>query len=309
MRRSCTCPRMQRLSGTNGRTLHSRRRSRRCSGTRGGSWFFRCNDWLFGRNYGLGLVENGDLIFHQGLGWLRRFRCNRRLRCRRNRSRRLRTGDYRRRRTRHRLRRNESRRRLRLCRGCWLRAGADGRSRRCRLRRNGGRRRNGRPCHAGRSMGGGRNRTRRRGRLSGALRDRLQHIAWLGDVRQVDLWLELVCSWRGRARAATCAGLMLGKVIFYALGFVFFDRTGVRFLFRYADLGQNFEDGLALHLEFSGQIVNSNLVLHSALFPPLCPVWLRLHSILTVWVLRFPRLKPLATGNKAAFFGTTEVMS
>ena len=38
----------------------------------------------------------------------------------------------------------------------------------------------------------GRNGTRRRGRLSSPLRDRLQHIARLGDVRQVDLGLELV---------------------------------------------------------------------------------------------------------------------
>jgi hypothetical protein len=57
----------------------------------------------------------------------------------------------------------------------------------------------------------------------------------------------------------------------------------VRFLFGDTDLDQNFEDFLALYLEFSGQVINSNLVLHYAPFPPLCfPPGLRLHSILTV---------------------------
>jgi hypothetical protein len=44
---------------------------------------------------------------------------------------------------------------------------------------------------------------------------------------------------RGSARAAGGAGLVLGKIFLYALGFVFLDRTGVRFLFGYADLGEN----------------------------------------------------------------------
>jgi hypothetical protein len=83
---------------------------------------------------------------------------------------------------------------------------------------------------------------------------------------------------------------MLGKVSLDPLRFVFLDGTGVGFLFFYADLGKCVEDFLALDLEFSSQIVDSNLVLHSALFPPLCPVRLRLHSILTVqWpVARLP---------------------
>ena len=248
------------------------RRCRRRLDLRGNGWFFR-GDYVFW------LFQYSDLIFDERLGWLRSFRDNGRVCLRRNRSGWFRTRDHRRLRARHRLWSNESRSGLWLCRCCRLACGADGR--RCRFRRNSRRRCNGRPRHAGCSMRGRHSCTRRSGRLSGALRDRLQHIAGFGNVRQIDLRLELFRR-RGRARAARRAGLILGKVSFNALGFVFFDRTGVRFLFRYPDLGKNFEDGLALHLEFSGQIVNSNLVLHSALFPPLCSVWLRLHSILTV---------------------------
>ena len=113
--------------------------------------------------------------------------------------------------------------------------------------------------------------TRRRGRLGGPLRDGLQHIAWFGDVRKIDLRLELVLR-RRNARAAARAGLMLLIIRFDALRLVHFDGTGVRFLFGDADLEKNVEDFLALDLKFSGQIVDSNLVLHSALFPPLCPV-------------------------------------
>jgi len=70
---------------------------------------------------------------------------------------------------------------------------------------------------------------------------------------------------------------MLGKVLFYALGFVDFDRAGVRFFLGDTDLDQNVENRLALYLEFPCQVIDSNLMLHYAPFPPLCPVWLRLH--------------------------------
>jgi hypothetical protein len=82
---------------------------------------------------------------------------------------------------------------------------------------------------------------------------------------------------------------MLLIILFDALSLIHFDGTGVRLLFRYADLEKNVEDFLALDLEFSGQIVDANLVLHSALFPPLCRVRLSLHSILTVWIDCGPR--------------------
>ena len=105
--------------------------------------------------------------------------------------------------------------------------------------------------------------TWRCGRLGGSLRDGLQHIARLGDVRKIDLRLELVGR-RRNARAAAGAGLMVLEVFLDELRLIFFDGTGVRFLFRYSDLEKNVEDFLAFDLELSGQIVNSNLVLHSA---------------------------------------------
>jgi hypothetical protein len=118
--------------------------------------------------------------------------------------------------------------------------------------------------------------------LRGPLSNGFQHIPGLGNVRQVNLRLEFVGRRRGCARATAAAGRLLGKILLNALGFIYFDGTGVRFLLGDADLDKNVEDRLALDLKFSGQIIDTNLMLHSALFPPLCPVWLRVHSILTV---------------------------
>ncbi len=187
--------------------------------------------------------------------------------------------------TRDRLRGDESWRRLgRLDWSRGLRAGYHGVGhRRRRPGRNGRRRSHGGPGSGRGGLTGRRNGTRRNGRLLGSLRNGLQHIPGLGNVRQVDLRLEFVGRRRGRARAPAAAGRLLGKVFFDALGFIYFDGTGVRFLLGYADLGKNVEDRLALDLKFSGQIIDSNLMLHSALFPPsLCPVRLPVHSILTV---------------------------
>ncbi len=210
------------------------------------------------------------MIFDGWLRWLRSLRNGGDMGRRRSRRRRrFGPGDYWRRWTRHRLRRDETRRRLRLCGGCGLRT--RGNNRRRGLRRS--RRSHRGARRAGRGVARRRSRTRRRNRLSSPLRDRLQHVTGFGDVREIDLGLELIGRTRGSsARAAAAAGLVLGKIFFHALGFIFFDGTGVRFLFSYADLRQNVEDGLALDLEFSCQIVDSNLVQHSALFPPLCPV-------------------------------------
>jgi hypothetical protein len=74
-------------------------------------------------------------------------------------------------------------------------------------------------------------RTRRSSRLGGLLGDRLQYVSRPGDVRQVDLRLELV---RMHARAATAgvAGLSVLRVILlHALRFIHFNGAGVRFLF------------------------------------------------------------------------------
>jgi hypothetical protein len=102
-------------------------------------------------------------------------------------------------------------------------------------------------------------------------------------MRQVNLGLELFCrDCHARTAAAAAAGFgMLRKVLLHVLRFLHFNRAGVRFLFGYTDLDQNFEDLLAFDLKFSCQIIDSNL-LHAALSPPYCAIRLRLHSILTV---------------------------
>jgi hypothetical protein len=103
-------------------------------------------------------------------------------------------------------------------------------------------------------------RTRCNGRLRRLLGDGLQHIAGLRNLRKVYLGLELVRGYRAPARVARrTAALLSRKVCFYTLGFVRFDRTGMRFLFRNAHLQQDVKDCLAFDFQFPSQIVDSNL--------------------------------------------------
>ncbi len=152
-----------------------------------------------------------DLVFDD---WLRRLH-----HCRglwRSRRRRFRRNDDRSRRTSHRLRRNEPRSRFRLGRSNWR----DTSHRCCRSGRNSGRRSNSRARRLRGNLGG---RTCRHVWLGGLLRNRLQHVSWFGDVRQVDLGLELI-NRRAVPRAAGRAGLaMLLVIVFDLLGFVDFD--------------------------------------------------------------------------------------
>jgi len=262
------------LSGTAwpcGRHNNMRSRCRQSCGLRRlrlrGCLYFRQR-----RSFGLGFIQNGGSAFDGSLGYLRlgclgclrpRWRWWRRRPGRRNDGRR---------RTRHRLRGDEAGRGLRLSRersGAGCRSGLRRHSRWRRSHRTGGRRSG----------------ARRRRRWRSPLGDRLQHIAGFRDVRQIDPGLELVRQRGRRTRPTRRGGGLLGKILFDALSLVFLNRAGVRFLLSDADLGQNLEDFSALDLEFSRQIVDSNFVLlHYAPFPPLCPVWLRLHSILTVMV-------------------------
>jgi len=78
---------------------------------------------------------------------------------------------------------------------------------------------------------------------------------------------------------------MLGMILPDTLRFVHFNGAGVRLLFRDPDEWENLEYHLCFDLEFPRQVVNSNLLQHSALFPPYCPVRLRVHSILTPWYI------------------------
>jgi hypothetical protein len=277
---------------------NARTRRGGCSTCRGrGSFSLQLGRNFHFRGFGLrqrhfSFVQNRYLVFNQ------RFRRPRRLNrgwClglqRDPRRRWLGRRNNRRRRTNHSLRCYETRRRFRRFEGDYE-SGTRGwcrrlhNRRRLPWRRDSGGRRNCLSRYRRNSLARKRGRTRDRGALHGPLLDKLPHVARLGDMRQVDLGLELIRR-RGRcARAAAAAGLcMLRKVSLHALRLIYFDGAGVRFLLGYADLNQSIENGLTLYLELPRQIINSNL-LHAALFPPYCPVGLRLHSVLTVKICR-----------------------
>jgi hypothetical protein len=90
--------------------------------------------------------------------------------------------------------------------------------------------------------------------------NQLEHIAGLGDVREVNLGLDFVGLACGTRRAAGRA-LRLGRpeISPHFRRFVLFHGAGVRLFLGDPNFGQHVEDRLALHLEFSGQIVDSNL--------------------------------------------------
>jgi hypothetical protein len=246
---------------------------------------------------GLGLDRDGNRLFRPGFGRLNWFLNW----CDRLRRRGLHGNGDRGRGTRHRLRRDEawgwlrrlhrSNRRSTGCHCRWLGHAAR------RTRRHGRRRSHSLSWRRCRCCGNGG--TRWDLRLGGLLRNRLQHVSRFRYVRQVDLGLKLV---RLRARAAAAGGAaglsVLSVILLDALRLIHFDGAGVRFLFRDPDLDQQVENHLAFDLEVPRQVVNSNLLQHSALFPPYCPVRLRVHSILT---LRFadPRLDRAPGGPKA----------
>ena len=109
--------------------------------------------------------------------------------------------------------------------------------------------------------------TRRRSGRSLLLVNKLQHVAGLGDVRQVNLGLDLV---RFSARCATGLGRGLSfggslKVGAHFFSLMILNGTGVSLLLRYTDQSQHIENGLAFDFELSCQIVDSNLT-----HPPSC---------------------------------------
>ena len=111
----------------------------------------------------------------------------------------------------------------------------------------------------------------RRGSLL-LLGDELEHIAWLGDMRQVDLRLNLVAF----AASARLGGRGLGfgtgaEMSAHLLGFVFLDRTRVGLLFCDSDFNQDVKNRLALDFQFPGQIVDSNLTHPPFLGPATAP--------------------------------------
>ncbi len=227
-----------------------------------------------GLEYAFGLFKSRNLVFNncfRGLGGLDRRRSLRlgRRRCGFGWLRRNNYGG----RLAHRLRHNKPRRLGRLRRNCRYGTRCSCRwfnDRRRNPRGNGGRRRG----HGLARSTGHRTRRRKRtwncGRMCSLLGHGLENISRLGDMRQVDFGLELLC--RGRPPRATGSARfgMLREVLLDPLRFVHFDRTGVRLLLCYSDPEENVENRLALDLKLSCQIVDSNL-LHSALFPPYCP--------------------------------------
>jgi hypothetical protein len=104
------------------------------------------------------------------------------------------------------------------------------------------------------------------------LRNRAQHIAWAGDVRQVDLGLDFFFAAQ-RTCGASRRRLRFGRAADvgpYLLCFVLFQRTGVRLFLGHSDERQRVEYGLAFDFQFPGEIVDSNLTHPAFLFSPRC---------------------------------------
>jgi len=104
------------------------------------------------------------------------------------------------------------------------------------------------------------------------LGDQLEHIAGLGDVRQVNLGLDLIGFAAGTRLGGRGLGFCSGaEMSADLLSFVFLDRTRMRLLLGNSDFSQYVKDGLALDLEFPGQIVDSNLTHPPFLGPATAP--------------------------------------
>jgi hypothetical protein len=77
----------------------------------------------------------------------------------------------------------------------------------------------------------------------------LKHVAWLRNPGPVNLLFRLVvCSLR-RPGTVPAAGTL--EVLAHPLGFVFFERTGVRLLLGHADSGQGVKDRPALYFQLA----------------------------------------------------------
>jgi hypothetical protein len=94
------------------------------------------------------------------------------------------------------------------------------------------------------------------------LSDQFQHIAGLGDMREINLRFEFVgvapstSAFRGRGSGALGRGTEMRPHLFRL---VIFQRAGMGFLLGNPYFRQYIENGLALDFELSGQIVDSNL--------------------------------------------------
>jgi hypothetical protein len=93
------------------------------------------------------------------------------------------------------------------------------------------------------------------------LRDRTQNIAGTGNMRQVDLGLDLVFDMSGTRRLRRCRPClrMSAQMLADQFRLVLLQRAGVRFLLGNTHHWQNVKNRLALDFQFPGQIVDSNL--------------------------------------------------
>jgi hypothetical protein len=96
-----------------------------------------------------------------------------------------------------------------------------------------------------------------------------EYVSRMGNVRQVNLGLDFFFAAQGaasfrRVRLRFGQAAEMGPYLFR---FVLFERTGMRLLLGHSDERQHVENGLALDLQLSGEIVDSNLA-HPAFLVP-----------------------------------------
>jgi len=102
--------------------------------------------------------------------------------------------------------------------------------------------------------------------------DGLEHISRTGDVREIDLGLDLffatqrTCSFRCVCRGFGCTP----NVSPHLFSFVFLERTGVGLLLRDSNNREHIKNGLAFYFQFSCEIVNSYLTHPPFLCAPRC---------------------------------------
>jgi hypothetical protein len=110
--------------------------------------------------------------------------------------------------------------------------------------------------------------------------DGLHHIAWLGDVGEIDFWGDCLGTARRRSAArvarSTRSMLELGANL---ICFVFLDRTRVSLTLTQAEFREYVKNLATLDFQFAREIVNSNLA-HPPLFRMCCPSPLVAHSYL-----------------------------
>jgi hypothetical protein len=93
------------------------------------------------------------------------------------------------------------------------------------------------------------------------LADGIQHVAGPGNIRKIDLGLNLARIHTARPRRLRCRLRFIGatQVGAHFFGLMFFHGTRVRLLFRDADRRKCVENRFAFDFQLPGQIVNSNL--------------------------------------------------